>query len=161
MNLLLAFMADPRLGAFMADEEPLLAVVGLLAVPMPVVGLLRPVALLAGASAVSLGEALAALAGFSPDCGNLLRGVLYSECLVLFKEEVGVASAGAGLATCECRGPVPNGVVFGFCAAACPWRLATVSLSASIVCFYYSNFSSRSATLALTSFLIMSSMSCL
>lgn len=35
-------MADPRLGAFMADEEPLLAVVGLLVKPILVVGLLMP-----------------------------------------------------------------------------------------------------------------------
>lgn len=57
MNLVLAFMVDPRLGAFMAEEEPLLAVVGLLAMPALVVGLLMPLNLLAGASAVSFGEA--------------------------------------------------------------------------------------------------------
>jgi len=152
-------MVDPRLGAFMAEEEPLLAVVGLLAMPTLVVGLLMPLNLLAAASAVSFGEALAALVGFSPDCWNLLLGVLNYECLVLFAEEVGVASAVPGLASCECRA-VPN-VVFGFCDYTCSWRPAIVSLSASIVCFYYSNFSSRSATLELTSFLIMSSMSCL
>ena len=50
-------MVDPRLGAFMAEEEPLLAVVGLLAMPALVVGLLMPLNLLAGASAVSFGEA--------------------------------------------------------------------------------------------------------
>ena len=110
-------MVDPRLGAFMAEEEPLLAVVGLLAMPTLVVGLLMP-DLLAGVSAVPFGEALAALVGFSPDCWNLLLGVLTYECLVLFKEEVGVASATPGLETCECRGPVPNGVVFGFGPAA-------------------------------------------
>ena len=58
LNFDLAFIVEPRLGAFIVDDDAVLPVVALLVTPILVVGLLIPLARFVGVSVVSFGEAL-------------------------------------------------------------------------------------------------------